>query len=95
MKSRKILASVLASAILLTGCGKPLEVGSQTYPTVGLFNQDQRSKNVCYEVSVGNVIWSIILIESVIFPVYFIGWSIQNPVRVKTSPTDDCTIDGV
>lgn len=96
-KPTAIARLIAVVAILsLVGCGRPLEVKmpgttvTHVYPTVGLFTLDQRSPDICYEVSVGNVIWSIILIESIVFPVYFVGWSIMNPVRPKTGPNDTC-----
>lgn len=84
---KKLLALFLISA-LLAGCGQPLTTNvdgvTRTYPTYGLFNEDtSRSSKMCYEVSAGNVVWSIILIETIIAPVYFIGFSLYNPVRPK------------
>lgn len=87
---RKIALCLLV--VLLTGCGRPLTVDGKTYPTYGFANSDtHKSNNVCYEVSFGNVVWSFILIETLIAPVYFTGWSIMNPVRVKQGPNDDCS----
>jgi hypothetical protein len=48
---------------------------------------------MCYEIIPGNVVWSVILIETIIAPVYFVGFSMFEPVRPKTSPTDNCGID--
>jgi len=53
------------------------------YDSVGLFNTLNKADHVCYSVIVGNAIWSIILVETVVFPVYFIGWSILEPVGLK------------
>lgn len=95
---KKVLSLVLASAMLLTACGDPRNLptgvgGEQKfYPTYGLFNANTaKSDKVCYEISVGNVIWSIILIETIVFPIYFIGWSLFNPVSVKGP--NGCGID--
>lgn len=93
---KKLIAAVLASTLLLSACGQPqsLNVNGNTkhYPTYGFFNEStDRSKNVCYEVSVGNIVWSIILIETIIAPIYFIGFSLFNPVSVKTDK--GCGID--
>ncbi len=88
------LAVLISTSLIFAGCGRELETPKKTYPTYGILNQDKlRSENVCYEVSIGNVVWSIILIETIIAPVYFIGFSIFNPVRLKKSPTDKCGID--
>ncbi len=95
----KSIAVLVAACLMLSACGQPLTVvddsgKSKTYPTYGVFNEStSRSNKVCYSVSVGNVIWSIILIETLIAPIYFVGWSIQNPIRLKKSPTDDCSFD--
>jgi hypothetical protein len=95
---KKALALVLASTMLLTACGDPRNLptgpnGEQKfYPTYGFFNQGTaKSDKVCYEVSIGNVIWSILLIETVVAPIYFIGWSLFNPVSVKGP--NGCGID--
>ncbi len=93
---KKLIATALILS-MLAGCGDPLTVTEKgvekTYPTYGLFNTDTaKSDKMCYEVSVGNVVWSIILIETVVFPVYFIGWSLFNPVKLKPA-SGKCGID--
>ena len=93
---KKIIAAVAAATVLLSGCGRPalftVDGNTKYYPTYGFFNESSdRSKNVCYEVSIGNVIWSIILIETIVAPIYFIGFSLFNPVDVKTG--QGCGID--
>jgi hypothetical protein len=96
---KKSIALTVVLSVLLVGCGQPQYLGEPgqnkiLYPTYGLINESSsKSKNVCYEISVGNVIWSIILIETIIFPVYFIGWSLWNPVRLKKGPDDQCAFD--
>lgn len=94
MKNSLVLALTLS--LLLASCGRPLQVNERTYPTYGFLNEsNSRSKNVCYEVSIGNVIWSVILFETIIAPIYFIGWSLFNPIRMKLDPDDSCsTVDG-
>lgn len=92
---KKIITAWLVTlSVFFSGCGQELVVKGKTYPTYGFLNMDKyRSDNVCYDVSIGNVIWSVILIETVIAPVYFVGFSIFNPVRMKNSTTDKCNID--
>ena len=89
MIMKKILVIGLCVA-MLAGCGHPQELTvngkTKEYPTYGLFNQDtSKSENVCYEPSFGNVVWSVIGIENIVMPVYFIGFSIFNPVSVKVN----------
>ncbi len=91
---KKIIAVLILLSFILSGCGEPLRVSYKVYPTYGLFNEStDKSKNVCYKISVGNVIWSILLVGTVIAPVYFIGFDLWNPVRLKKNVNDDCTYD--
>jgi hypothetical protein len=88
----KTIAIIIALSIALAGCGEPRYLGGRYYPTYGVLNESShRSDAVCYEISFGNVIWGLVLIESVIFPLYFFGFSLYNPVRLKTGDHDDCT----
>lgn len=87
---------VVALTLTLAACGAPLHTpAGKTYPTYGLFNEHAyKSKEVCYEIIIGNVVWGIILIETVIVPLYFLGFDLWQPVRLKHGPEDDCSIDG-
>lgn len=92
---KKLAVLIVLLAVVLSGCARPLTVDDVTYPTYGVFNeQTNKSKNVCYQVSGGNVFWAIILVETLIFPIYFVGWDLWEPVRKKTSPEDDCSFQG-
>ena len=85
MKIRAI-ATILASTMLLAACGENWTDPNtkKEYGTYGLFNEDtDRNPDVNYKISVGNVVWSIILVETIIMPVYFIGFSLYNPVGLK------------
>jgi len=83
-KLMKKLIVILLSASFGNPASFKVENKVKEYPTYGFLNSDtQKSEKICYEVSVGNVVWSIILIETVVAPVYFIGFSLFNPVSVK------------
>lgn len=92
--AKRLIAVLIVLSLALSGCGQPLTMGTKTYPTYGLFNEStDKSKDVCYKISVGNVIWSIILVETIIAPIYFVGFSLYNPVRMKKDAHDECTYD--
>lgn len=94
MVTRYLYLVLIALSLTLSGCGQPLEVGDETYPTYGFLNEDSdKSKNVCYETSTGNVVLSVVLVETLVAPVYFVGFSIFNPVRMKKGIDDDCSFD--
>jgi hypothetical protein len=90
---KKTLAITVALSLFLTACGQPKVINGKTYPTYGLMNeQTNKSDKICYEASLGNIIWSVLLVEMVFPTVYFVGWSIFNPVRAK-GPDGQCGID--
>jgi hypothetical protein len=81
MKTRFI--ALLLFVVLLLGCGSNAVLNGKEYETYGLFNKEEvRSPNVKYNLIVGNVVWGIILAETIIAPVYFFGFSIYEPVAV-------------
>lgn len=91
---KKLIAVAITLSIALSGCGQSLYTSKGEYPTYGLFNEStDRSKELCYKISVGNIVWSIILIETIVFPIYFVGFSLYNPVRMKKDANDQCTYD--
>jgi len=94
----KRIIAVLLIVTMLVGCGDPRYIhtpqnnSGKVYPTYGLLNQNSdKSELVCYELSVGNVIWSIILVETIVMPIYFVGFSLFNPVSAKKD--GNCGID--
>lgn len=90
---KKSIAAVVAMSLMLAGCGHPIDYNGKHYPTYGIVNEDNsKSKDMCYSVSVGNVVWSIIFVETIIAPVYFVGWSLWNPTGPKDA-NGNCGID--
>lgn len=74
-------AIVAATALALSGCAGPLHAGQKTYQPYGLFNEDTRKvPGVKYELSAGSVIVAIILAETIVVPVYVVGWDLYEPV---------------
>lgn len=91
---KKVFVAVVIISVLITGCSQPLNMGNKVYPTYGLFNEGSiKSRNVCYSLSVGNAVLSIILVETIIAPIYFIGFDLFEPIRMKKNGDDQCTID--
>jgi hypothetical protein len=79
------VAGVMLGVMVLsmTGCGQPRDINGVHYPTKGLITMSEKDPNIVYEVSVGNVIWSVLLCETIVFPIYFLGFSMFNPVRLS------------
>lgn len=92
---KKLLAAALC-VTMLSACGTPKELTIQgktkEYPTYGFLNKDSnKSEKVCYEISYGNLTWSVLLAASIIVPVYFVGFSLYNPTHEKVE--NSCGID--
>ena len=84
----KILTLLLLCSMLFTSCAKSktLTINGKavTVKPYGWANSEaQKNDKVIYQVSVGNVVWSIIGFETVIVPVWLTGWELFEPVRVR------------
>ena len=80
----------LAAVLALTACSQDANLATgpngevEHHRTYGFFNQDKRrSDKVCYRLSVGNVVWSVLLFETIIAPFYFVGLDLFEPVSVR------------
>jgi len=82
---RALLALTLAAAALLSACGADEKtIDGVTYGTYGIANEgEMRNPNIRYELSGWSIFWSIVLVETIIGPVYFIGWDLYEPVGKK------------
>jgi hypothetical protein len=66
------------------GCGDIKIINWHEYDTYGITNKsEKKDPDIEYRVIVGNVVWSIILFETIIAPIYFICFSLYEPVGVK------------
>ncbi len=84
---RKFIVKVLIVALLatsLTGCGDNKIIKGKNIPTYGLFSLGDKYEGVEYKVIIGNVVWGILLIETIIAPIYFFGFSLYEPVGIDT-----------
>ena len=46
---------------------------------------DMKNPNVEYRLIPGNIIWGCLLVETIIAPIYFFGFSIYEPIGSKTT----------
>ena len=85
---KRAIASILIVAILgisLVGCGNTKVINGVEYDTYGLLNQNEKENpNIQYELILGNLILGVVLVETVIAPVYFFGFSLFEPVGPKS-----------
>lgn len=90
---KRIISLIIVLSLILVSCGRPATIGGVEYETVGFIEMvapnnvtGDYSKEIQYEVCWGNVIWGVILIETIIAPIYFFGFSMFNPVRKLNRP---------
>lgn len=86
---KKFLFMLVLVMFALTSCDNdqsytlPNSTGGQSTVTAtsyGIFNTSDKIEGVKYEVCVGNVVLSVIFSESVIIPVWLVGWHLWEPV---------------
>ncbi|MCK5616811.1 hypothetical protein KAR91_83895 [Candidatus Pacearchaeota archaeon] len=77
-----LIVGLCASAF---GCGNTKIVNGIEYDTYGLMDKDEKkNEKIQYEIIWGNVVWGVALCQTLIAPVYFFGFSLWEPVGVKT-----------
>jgi len=78
---KKLIAMMMILCFMCVGCGSVKQIDGYTYDTYGIINQNQKMNlDIEYKLIIGNVIWSILLCETIIAPVYFVGFSLYEPI---------------
>ena len=86
-KTFKCIA-VFVILFLLVACSDTKVINKIEYDTYGLINQNEkRNEDIQYKVCWGNVIWGVLLIETIIAPIYFFGFDMFEPVGIKPEIT--------
>jgi len=71
---------------MITGCGNSKIIDGVRYETYGLLNKNAvKSNSIEYRAIFGNIMWSFFLFETIIMPLYFVGYSLYEPVKKKRS----------
>lgn len=85
---KKFVAGLIAVLfVFMLGCATSTNVcytrGDQKVCKVvkpyGVFDQGKENINIEYSVSIGNVIWSVLLCETIVVPVILVGWYLWEP----------------
>jgi hypothetical protein len=85
---KKLAILLMALIVILSSCAssKTFQIDGQAVEVkpYGWANKEARyNDKVVYEVSLGNVIWSAIGIETIVLPVWLTGWQLWQPVKLK------------
>jgi len=77
-----IIVIIISCIVMMVGCGETRIIDGIEYDTYGLFNEEEnKSPDIEYHLITGNVVWSIILSETIIAPIYFVGFSLYEPIQ--------------
>lgn len=75
---------VLFIALSCSGCAESKYIDGKNYQPYGLVNENEiKDDSIIYTVPPGGIILSVIFIETIIAPVYVIGWDLYEPVRKR------------
>jgi len=86
MKTFLFILLVIVMVASISACGDTRVINGVEYDTFGLFNKyDNKNPGIKYKVIVGNVVWACILAETVAAPIYFLGFSLYEPVGIKSN----------
>jgi hypothetical protein len=84
MKKIIVICMIFILFVQIISCGNTKIIDGIEYDTYGLLNQDdKKNPEIKYKVIWGNVIWACILIETIIAPIYFFGFSLFEPTGRK------------
>ena len=75
----------IVGILISGGCSDTKVIDGVEYDTYGILNvEDKKNPDIEYEVCWGNVVLGVILIETVIAPIYFFGFDMYEPVGKKS-----------
>lgn len=86
---KKLLSILLIGCLLAIsaiGCANSKVINGVKYQPYGLVNEnDMKSPNIKYRVSIGNVFWGCLFFETIFAPVVIGGWYLYEPIGVADS----------
>ena len=85
MKKVLVVLALVSFMFVSIGCANEKQINGTWYETVGIATKDQQHPCVRYRLVVGNLIWSVLLVEMLVPTIYFVGWSLWEPVSEKHS----------
>ncbi len=95
----KRIFTILIGILLLSSCAnsKTFKLENVTkstgehvlYETItvvpyGWWDVDElKNPNIIYKPCVGNIVWSVILCQTIVVPIWLTGWEFYEPIKVK------------
>jgi len=83
MKKFVAILSLVAFSFLAVGCHSSQVIDGTRYDPIGVYHKlaepEAEAPNVRYDVSWGNVVWSVIFCETLVVPIVLVGWYLWEP----------------
>jgi hypothetical protein len=81
---RLLIALTAVAAVALSGCAGPLKTATKEYKPYGVANVEAvKDPAVKYQLSAGSIIVAIIFSETLVVPVYIVGWDLYEPISAQ------------
>lgn len=85
MRIVRTMVLIACIALLLGGCARSKVICGVEYAPYGLLDaDDKKNPDIEYDVVWGNIFWGVVLAETIVAPVYFGGFSLFEPIGVKS-----------
>ena len=86
MKKFTVILLLVVMCFFVSGCGDSKVIKGKKYHTYGVVNKtEMRHPDIEYDLIVGNVVWSVLLCHTIVAPIYFLGFSMYEPVAMRKS----------
>jgi hypothetical protein len=96
---RILLCITVGMTLVLSSCADDKTFVIDGKETVvepyGWFDTDAKNDSVHYKICVGNVVWSVLLSETVVAPIVITGVALWEPVRLEKSPASTKIVPGI
>lgn len=76
---KRFLSILLIIVLLGVSCAHTKFINGIEYKSYGLLSKDRKSDDITYKKKPGSIILSIVLIETIVFPVILLGYKLYEP----------------
>lgn len=83
---KKLALIILLVVSLVSGCADSEVICGKEVEPYGLFSMEKKDDGVHYRTSWGDVFWGIVLVETIVVPIWLFGFELYQPV----SPVGHC-----
>lgn len=91
-----LLIITVGITLMLTSCAEEKTIVINGKETVvepyGWFDMSAKNDSVKYRVCIGNVVWSVLLSETIVAPILITGIELWEPVKLKNQVKPSTTI---